>query len=167
LERVKTSPQIDGVQLSGPSSADARNEFIQSVDEITFDHKKKANLIVSGPLKSPALKPQLMRIPESAFRSDTPSAPSEVAGVLPIRVRVTPMGQSYQFAKSLPEKNSFLSLPLYYISRGLMNFLRWILAVLLLCVLYRRRSNITQRVRQILDSVRTVRIPGFKGDDTP
>jgi len=72
-----------------------------------------------------------------------------VAGVLPIRVRVPVQGQLIRFSKDLAVENKSIQLELYHVSSGLIKFLKLILLVVFLLVIYRRRKSIVNYLIRI------------------
>lgn len=61
------------------------------------------------------------------------------AGVMPIQIEVPTTGQVYRFARTIVKSGDPLTVGVWYARRGLVLFLRWIFALLLLSIAFRFR----------------------------
>ncbi len=76
-----------------------------------------------------------------------------VAGVLPVRIKFPLSGRKSYFSKTLPAKDSLMPLPLFYVSRGIIQAAQIIFGLFVLFLLFKMRAKIIAVCRKTWEKI--------------
>ncbi len=142
-ELTANKPQFRDLEQDGEMRVDSLDVKDESFKEETQ-------------MKSMAGEPSTSRIARregQALLSNMSSSQGRVAGVLPVRARIPVTGQSIRFSKSLIVKEVPIQLPLYYVSKGMILTIKFILLGLGLFIVIRIRRKIKKSIQALIDLV--------------
>lgn len=149
-----------------PQSESLEQDMEMMVDRLeAIDESFKGEAEMTSMADAPS--PSRIALREGqALHSNMSSSQGRVAGVLPVRARIPVTGQSLRFSKTLIVKEVPIQLPLYYVSKGMILTIKFMLLGLGFFIVIRFRREIAKLAQALIAHVQP-RLQSFKPFTNP